>query len=589
MSFRSRPIFSTIKGNIFFSASACIGVLLILMVTLFDDGYQNAKKSALSIFEADSMYISESLNSSLQEIKEDMRNLAYNETMQRYLFTEDVIECMQFQSAANQLIGNAVDNSRIITHAFFLGRGIRHIYSPAASTYYSYIAQFQEAAKEREGSDAFFSNIYLLNNKPYIFFIYPFFYTGDRSEQGLGIFCCDVSNMVGLLRQNADEYSVMVIVQEGESILASRMLEKSEETTLSAAYDACDDTDEDPFIYSDYRFLTFISRYASLHCDIAVITHKSEIIIQILSSKWATYLCLCLACAMVSFVAFRTARLISRQLQTMERDISRLSAFEKENEICVPSLQELNNLAKTINKMLFRLKQNAEEKQRAEERELSLALALKQSELQFYRIQIRPHFLFNTLECISGMALYEGNESLQNITQSLISTLRYAVYQREISTVRNEVGNASDYMCIMRERKPGKYLLRISVQEEVLDAQMPSMLLQPLVGNAVKHGFSCTKKPPLIILIRGVRKGSRCILEVIDNGAGMSEKKLMETLAHMKEERPAEVSGRGIGLQNIFQRMKLTYGQDYSFSIESKEGFYTRVQIDFPMTIPQQS
>ena len=171
----------------------------------------------------------------------------------------------------------------------------------------------------------------------------------------------------------------------------------------------------------------------------------------------------------------------------------------------------------------------------------------------------------------------------------MISTLRYAVYQREISSVRDEVGNARDYMCIMQERKPGKYLLRLSVGEEVLNVPMPSMLLQPLVGNAIKHGFSHMKKSPLIILIRGRMNGSRCILEVIDNGAGMSERKLIETVEHMKEERISEMSKQGIGLQNIFQRMKLTYGQDFSFTIESREGFYTLVQISFPMTISQHS
>lgn len=588
MRFQNRPLFNSIKGSIFISAFSCIGVLLLMMITLFDGGYQNAEKAALSIFEADSTYISESLNESLQEVHEKMRNLAYNETVQRYLFTGDIIECMQFNSAANQLIDNVVDNSRIITHAFLLGRK-RHVYSPAASLYYSLIEQFQKAAQEREDSGAFFSDIYMQNNKPYVFFIYPFVNTGDRSEQGLGIFCCDVSNMVGLLRQTGDEYSCMVIVQKGESILTSRTLEESERIALAAAYDACVDTNEESFIHSDHRFLTFISHYASLRCDIAVITHKSEIIIHILRTKWTIYLLLCLTCVAVSYVALRTARLISRQLQTMERDISRLSAFEEENGICVPSLRELNNLAQTINNMLLRLKQNAEEQKRAEKRELSLALALKQSELEFYRIQIRPHFLFNTLECISSMAQYDGNESLKNITQSLISTLRYAVYQREISSVRDEVGNARDYMCIMQERKPGKYLLRLSVGEEVLNVPMPSMLLQPLVGNAIKHGFSHMKKSPLIILIRGRMNGSRCILEVIDNGAGMSERKLIETVEHMKEERISEMSKQGIGLQNIFQRMKLTYGQDFSFTIESREGFYTLVQISFPMTISQHS
>ena len=74
MRFQNRPLFNSIKGSIFISAFSCIGVLLLMMITLFDGGYQNAEKAALSIFEADSTYISESLNESLQEVHEKMRN-----------------------------------------------------------------------------------------------------------------------------------------------------------------------------------------------------------------------------------------------------------------------------------------------------------------------------------------------------------------------------------------------------------------------------------------------------------------------------------------------------------------------------------
>lgn len=183
--------------------------------------------------------------------------------------------------------------------------------------------------------------------------------------------------------------------------------------------------------------------------------------------------------------------------------------------------------------------------------------------------QINPHFLFNTLNSVSSLIRTDPNQARVMVVK-LSKVLRRLLRKHEnFSSLREELSFIEDYLAIEVVRFGDKLHFEKDVAEDTLDMLVPSMLLQPLVENSIKHGLS-SKVEGGTIRIRTSRGGSRLHLMVEDDGVGI------------QEERLATVLDRGIGVSNVHERLKVLFGNDYRMWIESQPGQGTRVQIEVP-------
>jgi len=152
----------------------------------------------------------------------------------------------------------------------------------------------------------------------------------------------------------------------------------------------------------------------------------------------------------------------------------------------------------------------------------------------------------------------------------LSKVLRRLLRKHEnFSTLRDELSFIEDYLAIEVVRFGDKLRFEKDVAEDTLDMLVPSMLLQPLVENSIKHGIG-GKVEGGTIRIRTSRDGSRLHLLVEDDGVGIPEEKLATVLDH------------GIGVSNVHERLKVLFGNDYRMWIESQPGQGTRVQLEVP-------
>jgi len=184
--------------------------------------------------------------------------------------------------------------------------------------------------------------------------------------------------------------------------------------------------------------------------------------------------------------------------------------------------------------------------------------------------QINPHFLFNTLNSVSSLIRTDPNQARVMVVK-LSRVLRRLLRKHDTFTpLREELSFIEDYLAIEVVRFGQKLRFEPDIAAETLDMLVPSMLLQPLVENSIKHGLS-SKVEGGTIRVRTQRKGERLHLLVEDDGVGIPASKLATLLDR-----------GGIGVTNVNERLKVLFGNEYRMWIDSQPGHGTRIEIEVP-------
>ena len=183
--------------------------------------------------------------------------------------------------------------------------------------------------------------------------------------------------------------------------------------------------------------------------------------------------------------------------------------------------------------------------------------------------QINPHFLFNTLTSISSL-IRSQPETARLLIVKLSGLLRRLLrHQEHFVTLREELAAIDEYLDIERVRFGPALVVRKQIDEASLDIIVPSLVLQPLVENSIKHGLA-RKVGEGCVTIRSTRRAGHVVIEVIDNGIGMTGDQLD----------PA--AQRGIGLRNVNERLRVIYGANYELKLHSVAGEGTSARIEIP-------
>jgi two-component system LytT family sensor kinase len=188
--------------------------------------------------------------------------------------------------------------------------------------------------------------------------------------------------------------------------------------------------------------------------------------------------------------------------------------------------------------------------------------------------QINPHFLFNTLNTVTALIRMDP-DTARGVVLKLSNILRRLLRKHEtFVTLREELSFIDDYLDIEVARFGVDNLDIVKeIDEDTLETFIPSMLLQPMVENSLKHGLAPRLEGGRICLRTSNRDG-RLHIEIQDNGVGISEEKM------------PHVYVEGIGLSNVRERLRVLYGTDFRLDIESLEGQGTKIRINVPQLVP---
>lgn len=226
-------------------------------------------------------------------------------------------------------------------------------------------------------------------------------------------------------------------------------------------------------------------------------------------------------------------------------------------------------IAESVNKLAERIQETIAESYEKE-------LKRKVSEMNQLQEQINPHFLYNALSSISSMAIGNGDRETAQAIVYLADFYRISLNKgNQELTIREEFKLLDSYMRIQQIRFGDGIVLEYNADESLLEHKIMKLTLQPIVENAIHHGRTDDSEF-LHILIRLYGEDGKTVLEVIDDGRGISPEKMIELQESMDH------SEGGYGLRNVNIRLKLQYGDAYGINLESEPGFGTKVRVELP-------
>lgn len=272
-------------------------------------------------------------------------------------------------------------------------------------------------------------------------------------------------------------------------------------------------------------------------------------------------------------ISYFIAKYIRIPLYYLKAKMNRVEQGDLNVTISIKRSDEFGELSRAFDRML---QQIGELMQRSElQNELRRRL-----EIQVLQSQINPHFLYNTLGSISNVVRLGQLDKVDVVIGSLISLLEYGISEAsEQVELRYELQNVSDYIAIQNIRYNRSFQLIEQIEEGLMAFPVFRMLLQPLVENSVFHGYSGGQLEGSIA-IRAYGEGEFTVIEVEDQGVGISRDKLGHLL--VPDSAGSETKRKRIGMNNIHERIKLHYGEQYGLHIVSIPGRGTCVRALFP-------
>lgn len=282
-----------------------------------------------------------------------------------------------------------------------------------------------------------------------------------------------------------------------------------------------------------------------------------------------------LLCLIFAFITtYIVSDTITRPILKMVSIMKNIKLGNMELRAKFDSTDEIGMLGEGFNNLMERVKGLME--QIYNEQKLK-----RENEFKLLQSQIKPHFLYNTLETIISFIKLDLKENAINTTKSLAGFYRISLSKgNDIITIGDEVQLNYNYLSIQKFRYTEYLDYKLEFEEEILKYSIPKLTLQPLIENSIYHGLK-QKEEKGNLIIKGYRDNNTIKIEVIDDGVGMDEDKIYQLL-HPKNE---VNKGNSFGISNVNSRLKLLYGEQYGLNIESEVGKYSKVTIKLPVII----
>lgn len=298
-----------------------------------------------------------------------------------------------------------------------------------------------------------------------------------------------------------------------------------------------------------------------------LLVSKKEIIIPLII---LTLLALVVAFLISKRIASQTAKPIRELTEHMQEiELGKLGV-----EIDTQSdTEEIQCLTASFKEMVYKIEGLIEQVEDNQKK-------LRKSELKVLQSQINPHFLYNSLDTIIWLGEREECEKVVQMTAALARYFRLSLSKgKEVITIYEEVEHVKHYLQIQKIRYASKLAYTIEVSPDIFDEMIVKIVLQPLVENALYHGIKDLEEGGYIRVL-GFREGNNIILEVYDNGKGMSHEQIKNIL---KAPSSTSITKGGVAIKNVHERIQVYFGQDYGLSYESEYGKWTKVRITIPV------
>ncbi len=229
-----------------------------------------------------------------------------------------------------------------------------------------------------------------------------------------------------------------------------------------------------------------------------------------------------------------------------------------------------NQMVESIRNYIIQLKLTLERENELKEKELMMQSHLKDAQLKYLQAQINPHFLFNTLNAGVQLAMMEDADRTGQFLENMAEFFRYNVRKNDQdATLAEEIHLVDNYVYILNVRFSGEILFEKDVEESLIGVRVPSMILQPLVENAVNYGIRGLDWKGRIEL-SVYQRGEHICISIRDNGVGMQKERITQVLSGEAQETDVKSRSNGVGIRNVVERLRLYFHGKASLEIFSE-------------------
>ena len=285
---------------------------------------------------------------------------------------------------------------------------------------------------------------------------------------------------------------------------------------------------------------------------------------------------ICFAIALV--VSYHISKKVSRPLLSLCDSMNRVKTGDFDVISQIEGYEEIDSLKESFNSMASEIKVLLETVRKKEKHK-------RQTERDFLRAQINPHFLYNTLFSIKCMVELNKNSQVIYMITAFIELLKMTLREdTNLISLEEEFSITEKYLILQQIRYGEKLVFEFEIDEETREYMVPALVLQPIVENAIFHGIEAKNDMGIIVVGAKIQDDS-LIISIIDDGVGMG----IEALRHIQEqcEKKEIKKSRSIGIANVANRIKMDFGDEYGVNIESELGIGTIVRLKLPIIFDQ--
>jgi len=260
----------------------------------------------------------------------------------------------------------------------------------------------------------------------------------------------------------------------------------------------------------------------------------------------------------------------TKPIVELNKNIKKVEKGDLSVAIKIDRKDELGELSASFNNMMVQIKNLINEKVEHQKKKSDM-------EFQILQAQINPHFLYNTLNSIKWLAEIQNIENISEVTSAVINLLKYNISSKKVLvSLEEEIESIKNYVSIQKYRYGNNFDIEYCLDEKTLHLKILKFILQPLVENSIFHGFKNFKYGGKIKINSKV-EGKFLVIEVVDNGSGIDDDK-----KDLIEKEGAKMY-KGIGLNNVHERISLYFGPEYGITVKSEQNLGTSVILRLPV------
>lgn len=270
-----------------------------------------------------------------------------------------------------------------------------------------------------------------------------------------------------------------------------------------------------------------------------------------------------------------TRRWLLQPIMRLSAGMNRVQRGDMTTQVAITTDDELGDLCAGFNTMVKTIDANVHQIKSDEQKKHDLELRILQE-------QINPHFVKNTLTTIRRMADMKGAMGISRALGAFISMVDYSFHRSDpIVKLKDELAYLEQFIYLQKIRYQNLFDYETNIPEELLDAQLPKMILQPIVENSVLHGV-VEKEGGGKIRIDAEAHNDELWLHIWDNGVGMTKEQIAAIMDRMEED-PRTRENVHIGLQNVRSRLHMIYGARHDIQIDSQPDVYSHILLRIPL------